>query len=140
MRLGGRHVGGLNGSKKAIPLQRFQRGSDRVGPVPGRNAQNSIRGRAQFEQKVGDAVEWRFGKGGIGPQLRQQEIVGPDHLQYRCSRSGELGQDDVERLPDQRKTVGGRRGRQLKVGKYDSMALQNQSAAVDQRAVKIKDD
>ena len=37
MRLGGRHVGGLNGPKKAAPLQRFQRRSESVGPMPGRD-------------------------------------------------------------------------------------------------------
>ena len=82
MGLGGRHVGGLDGSEKSVPLQRFQRGSDGVGPVSGRDAQNGIRSRAQLMQKVADSVEWPFGKGGIRSQLRQQEIVGPDHLKY----------------------------------------------------------
>ena len=96
MGLGGRHVGGLNGPKKAAPSQRFQRGSDGVRPVPGRDAQNGIRSRAQLMQKVANPVEWPFGKGGIRSQLRQQEIVGPDHLKYRGRRAGQLGQNDIE--------------------------------------------
>src|SRR3954464_13241677 len=91
-------------------------------------------------QKVANSVEWPFGKGGIRSQLRQQEIVGPDHLKYRGCRAGQLGQNDIKWLSNQRKNVGGRWGRQLKFGKYDSMALQNQRAAVDQCAVEIKDD
>jgi hypothetical protein len=91
-------------------------------------------------QELGYSVEWLFSKGGIRSQLRQQEIVGPDHLKYRSRRAGELGQNDIEGLSDQCKTVGWRRGRQSKFGKYDSMALQNQRAAVDQCAVEIKDD
>ncbi len=47
-------------------------------------------------QKVADAVERPFGKRRIRPQLRQQQIVGPDHLGYRRRRTGQLGQDDVE--------------------------------------------
>ena len=137
---GGRHISGLNGPKKAVPSQRFQRGSDGVRPVPGRDAQNGIRSRTQLIQKVANPAEWLFGKCGICPQLRQQEIVGPDHLKYRSCRAGELGQNDTKRLSDQRKTVGGRRGRQLKFRKYDSMALQNQRAAVDQCAVEIEYD
>ena len=96
MRFGGRHIGGLNGPKKAAPLQRFQRGSESVGPMPGRDAQNSIRSRAQLTQKVGYPVEWLFRKGGIRSQLRQQEIIGPDHLKYRGCRAGELGENDIE--------------------------------------------
>lgn len=140
MRFGGRHVGGLNGPKKAVPSQRFQRGSEGVRSVPGRHAQNCIRSRTQLIQKLANTVEWPFGKGGIRSQLRQQEIVGPDHLKYRGGRAGQLSQKDIKGLSDQRKTVGGRWGRQLKFGKYNSVALQNQRAAVDQCAVEIKDD
>ena len=96
MGLGGRRVGGLNGPKKPVPSQRFQRGSDGVSPVPGRDAQNGIRSRAQLGQKVANPVEWLFGKGGIRSQLRQQEIIGPDHLKYGGRRAGELGQNHIE--------------------------------------------
>ena len=37
MRFGRRHVSGLNGPKKAALLQRFQRRSESVGPMPGRD-------------------------------------------------------------------------------------------------------
>ena len=47
-------------------------------------------------QKVANSVEWLFGKSGICSQLRQQEIVGPDHLKYRSRRAGELGQNDIK--------------------------------------------
>ena len=96
MGFGGSHVGGLNGPKKAVPSQRFQRGSEGVRPVPGRHAQNGIRSRTQLIQKVADPVEWPFGKGGIRSQLRQQEIVGPDHLKYGGRRAGQLSQNDIE--------------------------------------------
>ena len=96
MRLGGCHVGALNGPKKSGPSQRFQRGSDSVGPVPGRDAQNGVRSGAQLMQKVANPVEWLFGECGICSQLRQQEIVGPDHLKYGSRRAGELGQNDIK--------------------------------------------
>ncbi len=47
-------------------------------------------------RRSANAVEWLFGEGGIRSQLRQQEIIGPDHLQYRRRRAGELGQNDIE--------------------------------------------
>ena len=91
-------------------------------------------------QKVANAVEWLFGECGICSQLRKQEIVGPDHLKNRGCGAGELGQNDIKRFSDQGKTLGGRWGRQLKFGEYDSMALQNQRTAIDQCSVEIKDD
>ena len=96
MRLGGCHVGALNGPKKSGPSQRFQRGSDSVRSVPGRDAQNGVRSGAQLMQKVANPVEWLFSEGGICSQLRQQEIVGPDHLKYGSRRAGELGQNHIK--------------------------------------------
>ena len=96
MRFGGRHIGGLNGPKKAVPLQCRQRGSDRVGSVPGRDAQSNIRSRAQLMQKVANSVERPFGEGGIRSQLRQEQIVSPDHLKYWGCRTGQLSQDDIK--------------------------------------------
>ena len=96
MGLGGCHVGALNGPKKSGPSQRFQRGSDSVRPVPGRDAQNGVRSGAQLMQKVANAVEWLVGECGICSQLREQEIVGPDHLKNRGCGAGELGQNDIK--------------------------------------------
>ena len=96
MRLGGRDVSRLNGPKEACPSQRCQRGSDSVRPVSGRDAQNGIRSRTQLVQKVANSVEWLLGECGICSQLRQQEIVGPDHLRYRGCRAGKLGQNDIK--------------------------------------------
>jgi len=107
MRLGGRHVSRLNGPKETCPSQRLQRGSDSVRPVPGRDAQNGIRSRIQLAKKVANSVEWLLGECGICSQLRQQEIVGSDHLKYRRCRAGELGQNDIKGLSDQGKTVDG---------------------------------
>ena len=96
MRFGGRRVGGLNGSKKAVPLQCFQRGGERVRSVPGGDAESNIRSRAQLMQKVANSVERPFGEGGIRSQLRQEQILSPDHLKYRGSRAGQLGQNDIK--------------------------------------------
>ena len=91
-------------------------------------------------EKVAGPVERDFGKGRISPEPRQQEIIGPDHIEYRGVRAGEFSEKDVERFSDQRQAVSWRGRGHAKFGKHDPMALEDQRAAVHQRAVKIEND
>lgn len=90
MGFGGRQVGRLNRLEEAAPLQHIQSWSQGVIPVSGCHAQNHIRRGTQLMQKIANTIEWLFGKQWIRSQLRQQKIVGSNHVEYGSGRAGEL--------------------------------------------------
>jgi hypothetical protein len=91
-------------------------------------------------EKVADSVERPFGKSRISSESGQQEIIGFDHLEDRGSRASEVRQNNIERFSNQGQAVSWQRGGQLKLGKYESMALEDQRATVHQRTIKIEND
>jgi hypothetical protein len=87
-----------------------------------------------------DPIERPFGKHGIGPECRQEEVICLDHLENGGGRAGQLRQNDIERFSNQRQAVSRRGSGQSKFGKNDPMALEDQWTAVNKRAVEIEDD
>src|SRR6516162_10665229 len=104
------------------------------------HSKHGIGSRAQIAQEVCYSIEWLFSEVWIGSELWKQKVIGSHHVADRGRRADQLRQNEVKRPAHQGKAVGRQWKRQAKLGKNDSMALQNQGAAVHQRTVKVEND
>ena len=102
------------------------------------DSQDRIGRAAQITQEVSDSLEWFLRKGWIGAKLRKQTAVGLHYVWYWRFRSSELRQDELNRPSDQCQAVLGQWQRQTKFSKDRAVALQNQSATINERSIKIE--